>query len=226
MHTPAADPTLASAVATPIMDRLRGETRHAHERTEAVPFSATMLSGRLPVERFVGQLAAYLPIHSTLEAALATSTHRAVRSVWSADLAKAPLLVRDLEAFSARGVRPEISGLAASAGFTARIVEQSAACPVALLGMLYVLEGSTLGAAVLRGHLEAAYGAAHGVSAEQGLAYYSPYGASPMPHWKLFKESMNAAIVDPREQAMAIDGANEAFARIGEILAALSAGLA
>lgn len=222
------------------MDRLRTETRGAHELTESIPFSSAMMEGRLPRERFVGQLAAYRVVHGALERALAASTSPIVVKVWGADLPKTPHLERDL-AFharhghdAARGGEPHARAVGAAERFAARIDELAATDPAALLGMLYVLEGSTLGAAVLRGHLAKAYGlddaglrdASNAAGDLPGLAYYAPYGPSPMPHWKLFKDRMNAAIVDPADQQRAIAGADEAFRRIGEILRELSVGLA
>lgn len=221
------------------MDRLRTETRGAHELTEAIPFSSAMVEQRLPRDRFVGQLGAYLLVHRALERALAASTAPVVVKVWGDDLRKTPLLERDL-AFharhghdAARGGEPSAKALAAAQRFAAAIDELAPKDPAALLGMLYVLEGSTLGAAVLRGHLAKTYGlddpalreAAGAPGDLPGLAYYAPYGPSPMPHWKQFKERMNAAIVDPAQQERAIAGADEAFRRIGEILRELSVGI-
>ncbi|MFO0872615.1 MAG: biliverdin-producing heme oxygenase [Phycisphaerales bacterium] len=230
---PAAAASPASGAAS-VMDRLRAETREAHVRTEAVPFSAAMVGGTLPLDRFVGQLAAYLPVHRALESVLSASNDPAVRLVWRDELAKTPLLERDLAHFSSIGVEPSDAGTAAARRFVEWIGEVARNDPSALLGVLYVLEGSTLGAAVLRGHLERAYGerafgsrsgSGAGTEVAPGLAYYSPYGLSPMPSWAQFKARMNAAIVDRAMQDRAVAAASETFRRIGEILAALSVGL-
>lgn len=210
------------APTTSLMDRLKAETRNAHDMTEAIPFSAAMVAERLPIERFVGQLAAYRIVHEALERELAASEAPEVRAVWRAELAKLPLIDRDLAAFAARKVVADDSGISPAQEFAARLRRDASSDPLALLGALYVLEGSMLGAAVLRGHLERAYG----VTTDDGLAYQSPYGPSPMPNWKLFKERMNAAVVDPDAQERVINGASEAFRGIGRILAALSRDLA
>ncbi|HMN96759.1 MAG TPA: biliverdin-producing heme oxygenase [Phycisphaerales bacterium] len=204
-----------------LMDRLKAETRKAHDETEAIPFSAAMVAERLPVERFVGQLAAYRIVHAALESALAAATQPEVRSVWRNDLAKGPLLERDLAAFARRGIAFDDAGIGPASEFAESIGRAAERDPLRLLGALYVLEGSTLGAAVLRGHLASAYG----LTADEGLAYQSPYGASPMPHWREFKARMNDAVVEPTAQERVIAGAIEAFERIGRILASLSDGL-
>jgi heme oxygenase len=203
------------------MDRLKAETRPAHDATEGIPFSAAMVERRLPKDRYVGQLVAYAIVHRALDEALAGSDHLMVRAVWSDDLAKTPLLQRDLTFFAAEinGVPP--AAIEAAERFAEVIGARAQHDPVFLLGYLYVLEGSTLGATILRQHIAAAYG----LTNDDGLAYYSPYGNAVMPHWKQFKERMNAAAADPADHDRIIEGASDAFRRVGEILRALSADL-
>jgi len=202
---------------TPIMDRLRAETRDAHDATEAIPFSKAMLERTLPLEQYVGQLAAYRVVHRALDHALATSANPAVRSIWRDDLTKAQLLERDLEHFAGVDLVACGHALQAAEAFASAIKAKAANDPLALLGYLYVLEGSTLGATVLRVHLAAAYG----LEGDGGLAYYSPYGHAVMPHWKQFKERMNAVPLDAGEQGRVLAAACDAFRFVGAILKAL-----
>lgn len=208
-----------SGGAATVMERLRLETRAAHEATEAIPFSAAMVQRRLPKERFVSHLAAMAVVHESLEAALAASDHPTVRGVWREDLRKLPLLQRDLSYFNARSLDSHAAQTQASA-YADHIRTLATEDPVALLGHLYVLEGSTLGATILRGHIKEAYGLD-----QDGLAYYSPYGNAVMPRWREFKDRMNAFAVDAAEQERIIEAAREAFSHIGRILSALSEGL-
>lgn len=204
-----------------VMDRLRAETRQAHADTESIPFSAAMLGGRLPVDRYVGQLVAYERVHAALDDVLSRSEHVAVRAVWREDLRKVHLLRRDLEHFHEHLDAVPPSAVTEGEAFASRIREASGSSPLTLLGMLYVLEGSTLGATVLRRHIAQAYG----LSGDAGLAYYSPYGNDAMLHWKAFRERMNEAVTDPAGQDDVVAGAHEAFERVGRILTTLSAGL-
>jgi heme oxygenase len=201
-------------VADTIMQRLRAETRAQHEATEAIPFSAAILGRTLPRSAYAAQLAAYLPVHRALEAAIAGGSHPALLRVWSDDMRRTGLLEADLDELGATGedarvARPEAEAMAAW------IHELSSADPVAVLGVLYVLEGSTLGGAILRRHLADAYGLT-----DAGLRYYAPYGSHPKPHWVAFGERMNAAICDPDADRV-VAAAAETFTRIGNILAAL-----
>ncbi len=205
-----------------VMDRLKAETRRAHDDTEAIPYSAALIARRLPVERFIGQLAAYRTIHGALEAALSTSADPTVAAVWDSAMAKAHLLDADLSHFGIDGdletSAAPLPTRAAADAFADRIMDLHESDPVSLLGFLYVLEGSTLGATILRGHLAAAYGLEDG----RGLAYQSPYGASPMPQWMAFKARMNEAVTDAATQDRVVAAAQEAFRRIGDVLRTLS----
>jgi heme oxygenase len=212
---------MPASLDTPIMDRLKSETRHAHDRTEAIAFSAAMMEGRLPKDRFVGQLRSYRDVHDALETNLRASTHPAVRAIWTDDLAKTQLLDADLAHFGARSSAMNDDVALHTREFVAWINATALAAPVALIGALYVLEGSTLGAMVLKPRIATAYG----LEGDAGLAYYSPYGHAVMPHWKAFKERVNTAVADPRDHGVILDAANETFRRIGDILAALSHGL-
>ncbi len=199
------------------MSRLRAETRAQHETTEAIPFSAAILAGVLPRASYAAQLAALLPVHRALESAIAARLHPSYEAVWSDDMLRTPLLEADLDDLGAteeeaRMARPEAIELA---GW---IQDLAASDPVAVLGVVYVLEGSTLGGSVLRRHLASAYGLT-----DAGLRYYSPYGNHPKPHWVTFSERMDAAITDPGDADRVVAAASETFVHIGRILAALSA---
>ena len=201
-----------------VMSRLRSETRAAHERTEAVPFSQAMLTEVLPRDRFVGQLRAYAVVHESLETALAASTDPAVQSVWREDLGKLPLLQRDLRYFADDPCPLEMEAMQAARSFATEIERIARERPLALLGYLYVLEGSTLGASILRQHIAEMYD----LEGTDGLAYYTPYGKDVMGHWREFKARMSAAVTDSGDQDVVVEAASDAFGRIGTILTALS----
>ena len=210
---------IANVVGTmhPIMSRLRAETRAQHEATESIPFSTAILGGVLPRASYAAQLAAMLPVHRALETAIAGRVHPSHGAVWSDDMQRTPLLEADLDDLGAteaeaRMARPEAMLLAVW------IEDLAARDPVAILGVLYVLEGSTLGGAVLRRHLASAYGLTEG-----GLRYYSPYGIHPKPHWAAFSARMDAAVTDAGDADRVVAAASETFVRIGRILSALSA---
>lgn len=203
------------AMHTPIMQRLRAETREQHLATEAIPFSASILDGSLPRSAYAGQLAAYLPVHVALERAVDAGRHPALAAVWTDDMRKTALLEADLAFLGAHSL--DADAREASADLAGWVDDLAETDPVAMLGVLYVLEGSTLGGALLRRHLSAAYGLT-----DAGLRYYSPYGVGPKPHWVAFSERMNAAVTDAGDADRIVAAADETFRRIGRILSALS----
>ena len=199
------------------MSRLRAETRAQHEATEAIPFSTAIIGGVLPRASYAAQLAALLPVHRALETAIASRLHPSYETVWSDDMLRIPLLEADLDELGvtedeARMARPEATEMALW------IESLAARDPVAILGVLYVLEGSTLGGAVLRRHLASAFGLT-----DAGLRYYSPYGIHPKPHWVAFSQRMDAAVTDADDGDRVVAAASETFVRIGRILSALPA---
>ena len=202
-----------------LMDRLKTETRAAHADTESVPFNGRMISGQLPLQKYIAQLACLLEVHLALESTIEESHHQAVRQIWREDLAKVPLLRRDLAFFRHTGeVQIDSRARGAISDCVRDINLLATVNPVALLGVLYVLEGSTLGGTILRKHLASAFGLEH-----DGLAYYTPYGNLVMPHWQQFKSRMNEANLNGADQQAVIDAAQATFAHIKHILLALSA---
>ena len=82
-----------------------------------------------------------------------------------------------------------------------------------------MLEGSTLGGALLRKHLAAAFSLT-----DAGLRYYSPYGVHPKPHWVAFSARMNDLDLTDAEGDAVVEAARATFDAIGRIL--VSIGLA
>ncbi|MGH2446676.1 MAG: biliverdin-producing heme oxygenase [Candidatus Limnocylindria bacterium] len=212
---------LTQTPAPTLMARLRSETRDQHVMTEAVPFSTRIVDGSLPLASYTAQLAASLPVHEALERAVAGAGHPALRSVWEPSMRRVDALRADLRALGALGPSPADlppPTRTAAAAFATWIDDLARRQPVALLGVLYVLEGSTLGGAVLRRHLAAAF-----QLEDDGLRYYSPYGRHPKPHWVAFSMRMNVAVTGEREIELIIGTARETFDRIREILIAIGA---
>ncbi|WP_371617351.1 biliverdin-producing heme oxygenase [Streptomyces sp. NBC_00454] len=205
-----------------VMERLRAGTRGAHDGLEGARFSTAMTDGTLPLDRYVGQLAAYRVVLEALEGELSRATDPSVGSVWSEELRKLPLVDRDLNHFGGGDGLGDgsSSALAAEAGkaFARAVRDAAAADPRALLGFLYVMEGSTLGGMVLGPYVTKAYR----LDAGDGVAYY---GCGDRERWARFTARMNAALTAPEAQEPVIAAAREAYRHTIAITRALSAGL-
>ncbi|MEU6357266.1 biliverdin-producing heme oxygenase [Streptomyces sp. NPDC047072] len=254
-----------------LSETLRAGTRGRHDALEATAFARALLSGTLPLERYVAQLTAYRLVLGALEDELSRAPGPAVTEVWSAELVKLPLVERDLRYFAERGTvagpgacgeasvfargtaEPRVAeetaeegraagaartagpGTAQAAGpgatqavearvrqaaqaFVAEIRHTAAVDPDALLGFLYVLEGSTLGALVLHRHVCTAYG----LCAPDGVSYY---GCGDHARWARFTGRMNAAVTDPGVRLRIADAAERAYRHTLTLTTALSSGL-
>ncbi|MDV9172196.1 biliverdin-producing heme oxygenase [Streptomyces sp. W16] len=196
--------------------RLKDGTRTWHEALESTAFAGAMLTGSLPLDRYVGQLATYRTVLEVLEAELARATCPSVGSVWSPELVKLPLVERDLRHFAAQGTAP--GPCPAAEEFAAEIRRTAATEPRELLGFLYVLEGSTLGALFLLRHVVEAYRLTDG----NGTSYY---GSGDRARWAAFAERLDRALGEPAVQEKVLAAAERAYRHVALISGELSAGL-
>lgn len=77
------------------------------------------------------------------------------------------------------------------------------------LGWLYVVEGSNMGAALLRKAV-----ARLGLSDEFGARHLAPAAAGPAAHWRDFTAALDAAELDEAGEQRAVQGARDAFTRV------------
>jgi heme oxygenase len=197
-----------------IMGRLRIEIRSAHEQLEALPFSKALLAETLPLSLYVGQLEAYLPIHRALEKHGKNHSDSAIRAVWREDMCRVPLLMDDLAQFNAE--MPTAAVQLATTDFVHFIEDMALKNSVGLLGILYVFEGSTLGARLITPRLQSAY-----QLGDKGVRYYQAYQEETLEHWKQFSQRMNATITDVNQQDIVLDAAKKTFNHVHALLVAL-----
>ncbi len=197
-----------------VMLRLRTETREAHDRIESVPFSELMLQGRLPQGRFAGQMACWLAVHCVLEDAVGTSNSAACKAVWVEGMARTSHLRHDLACHGE--VDLPASAAVAAIDTVAWIASLSESDPEALLGCLYVLEGSKLGGTILRDCLDKAYNCG-----PEALSYFWASGKSPMPDFKAFKERMEAAFTTDDQHDRVVAAASGLLNKLTDVLAGL-----
>ncbi len=200
-----------------IMTRLKEETQEYHSRLESSPFFQALMEHRLPLECYVNQLTALAVIHGILENEIAASTDEGVQSVWEEDYKKLSLVQEDLSFFKPRIVSDTVASIEAAQSMAKNIrligIEKS----VALLGYLYVLEGSTLGSSMHQPDITATF---H-LEGLNGCRYYSSYLNDVRSHWIRFSEKMNAALNDPSLYTTIIEAAHEAFAGLEKLYESL-----
>ena len=200
-----------------LMEELKAATYSAHAQLQTAPFFAALASCQLALESYVGQLRTLAIVHSVLETALSRATESRLVAVWRGDMAKFPLLQRDLKYFEPRAVADlrEATEAALQLAEHLRLIEQVQ--PLALLGAVYVLEGSTLGAAVVGPMVTRAFLLTEG----EGLAYLRSYGAAAPTHWAQFQSRMNTLALSEAERGQVVAAAVDFFTRLEKIFRAL-----
>lgn len=161
-----------------VVARLRAETAASHRRLEA---RSDVLARAACRDRRKALVLAFHRLHAAADAGLAPllagipglDYHRRRRL---------PLLLADLTALSLRpGPRPQAV---------------KPACPAEAMGMLYVLEGSTLGAQVIRRELAGQGADCH------GLSFLDPYGSQTGAMWRDFLVVLNQVAGERPEAAV------------------------
>jgi heme oxygenase len=175
-----------------ILARLKMETRAAHDRIEAGMDLERRISSR---DAYRDLLIRFHGFHKAWEEAAAD---RAPDRAFFQRRRKTQLLVKDLEALGLKS--EEIIRLPQCRP----LIPLSA--PEAVLGSMYVVEGSTLGGAVIAREVEHRLG----FVAETGCAYFRSYGRDIAAMWKSFGAVLLEAS-SPEADDVIVDSAQKTF---------------
>jgi len=199
------------------MDALKEAISERHARMEALPFIAALTSGQLPLESYVGQLRAMATIQGTLEHELAQISSGEVRAILLDRPSRLVYLRKDLSVFDQLFI-PDIElALMHTRSIAERIRRYRVEQPSDLLGVLYVLEGTTLGNAVHLPDILKTFG-----SQTSGTAYYyTGYGDRTAAYWQEFCAAMNALPIDTDGCRRLIQVAHDLFDQLEALFAAL-----
>ncbi len=174
----------------PLMDALKESTRERHARMEGLPFIAALTSGELPLNCYVAQLRALAVIHATLDHELRQAQPTEIITLYQARPSRLALLRSDLSVFDRL---PDcLASIERALHIADWIRKVRLEHPEDLPGLLYVLEGTTLGNAV---HLRDVV-KAFGERVAGAVRYYAGYGDKTGEYWKEFGAAMNALPVD------------------------------
>lgn len=194
------------------MAHLRESTAALHDQTESHPFPQDLVAGKLPLAGYVNYLAQMFIVHKALESALTqwrdSRSQASATGLFDLDQIKTPYLLNDLAMF---GVDPaSIVPAPATRRLVADIDRRAGFSPVSLLGMHYVLEGSTNGGKYIARAVQKAYKLAPGA----GSSYLDPYGDTQRQRWLHFKSAMDAAEISAHDVAEIADAAAAMFIAI------------
>jgi len=196
-----------------IMGHLRESTRGLHKDAESRPLQRAMARGTLSRGDYVMYLGQLRHVHAAIETALdaVIGTCPGLARVFTDERRRVPDLDRDLEVFD---VIPEkVPVLPSTKEFMDRVHRLATSEPVALLGPLYVLEGSTNGGRFLARVLEKSLQ----IDAGAGISYMDPYGERQPEMWASFKARADAVELTPDQVRNVTDAAGETFRAIAAI---------
>lgn len=164
----------APTTAPDLLARLKAETRADHDAIEA---ALDLAGGGLTRDRYRRTLERFYGFYRPLEAGLLVAGAWAGCGLDPADRQKAPLLAADLRALGADpDALPDCPRL------------PSHATAASAFGVLYVLEGATLGGQVVSRHLRPTLG----ITTEAGGRFFRGYGERTGEMWQAFRSSLVA----------------------------------
>ncbi len=198
--------------------RLRLQTRAAHDRIEANPHFARLMAPDLTRPEYHALVARLFGHHAAAEAGLAGAAALLPDRLGLAGrLRRTALLGADLVALGSTPV--QVAALPRCPGLALRRPEEA-------WGVLYVLEGSSLGGQVIARHL-----AQHlQIGPSTGASGMAPYGAETGALWRGFKDALDEAFAmgapdhvctrGALDAEAVIDAACQAFDRLDRWVAA------
>ncbi|WP_262299999.1 biliverdin-producing heme oxygenase [Microvirga sesbaniae] len=175
-----------------LLERLKIETRPAHDRIEAAIDLDRRTASR---EAYRDLLIRFYGFHAAWERKAA---ERAPDRAFFDGRRKASLLARDLEVLGLKS--DDIIGLPQCRPL------MPLPAPAAVLGSMYVVEGSTLGGAIIARQVENRLG----FTAETGCAYFRSYGRHVGAMWKSFGAMLQEAS-SPEADDLIVGAAQDTF---------------
>ncbi len=194
-----------------LMEKLKESTRSMHNSAESSKFQSWLAHGKLSESVYADYLEQLYLVHSLLEGEIKNSGQESAAILTDNQLQE-PFLRNDLEHFGRHQLGDSIA-LESTKKLLESIRKLSESCPVALLGMHYVLLGSKHGGKFIAKSCQDSYKLTDGI----GAKYFDPYGQNFMPLWKNFKESMNRLELTEIQEEELCQAAGDMFLAIAEI---------
>lgn len=196
-----------------IMLELKQSTKPLHDATEKHEFQKLLGTGKINRNDYVTYLEQLYCIHSSLAKCLSESKESkpGVNEVVKDRHLDLTNLENDLGHFEVTG--KQVKPLKATENFVGTFSGMKTEIPESLLGVLYVLEGSTHGAKYMAKTLRDGLG----LSDRDGSSYFDRYQEKQMEYWLEFKKSMNEQNFSDNVQSEIIEQAKSTFQAFSDI---------
>jgi heme oxygenase len=203
-HAHSAAPSVPSA-ANSLTARLRESTKDLHARVERHPVQAALLRGGATIDGYAAYLSQMFHAQSAVDASssLAAAREPRLQRVLRPFHIRAPHARADLDALERTTAAPAAS----TTQFSEWVAHVSQHDPIAFLGIVYVLEGSTNGgtyiAAAMRRHMP--------LPVDRATAFLDPHGPAQRERWAQFKTHADALDMTGPEADRVVDAAFRTF---------------
>ncbi len=178
--------------------KLKEETAPMHRQLEQSPLSMNLMSEQVNIQQYAAYLAAMKEVIEFTEAQLFPVISEIIQD--TEERRKLFSIQADLKALSNQAVIPS---------YPAFIPFTLPVSPAFALGVVYVVEGSTLGGRVILKHLQQRWS-----GWSDGAAFFTGYGEHTGRLWKSFLNTFSAYAVQTNSQEEITEGAQQAFQSI------------
>lgn len=203
----------ATAGVSPMLAELRERTRELHTRAERHPVQAAMVRGQSGVGGYTAYLGQMWHIHEALESELGRRLEgSAALAPVTPEQFRAGAIVEDLASFDGSQIGPPAGPVAEFAAGVSGLRDAE------LLGMHYVLEGSTNGGRFIAMAIRKGLG----LEGDRGTRYLDPYGDGQKARWGEFCAAMSGLSLEATEREDVVAGAERMFGLIIETFDAMS----
>ena len=210
---------------TGLMARLKEETAERHQFAETRLLQKDMVSGKIARGDYGRWLVQMHAVHAALGRGLelTVAARPDVAELAQTNSGHVANLAADCRSFGMEpsDIDPD-SVLEATRQIMADLDATAETNPLALLGSLYVLEGSMNGNRYIARKLTMAWADdGHDANAEPGLRYLTPYGESQRERWTTWRDRMDVMPFGDDEQTAMLHAAMRMFDGIAGISDAL-----
>lgn len=190
------------------LKKLKSETQEAHNKIEQSPLTRAIVEKSIRREEYAELLKRFLRFYAPCEKRIRDSSLWQAPALSLESRQKSPLLEEDLEFL---GYAPGASQNLQDYGALPQLQEKEA-----ILGYLYVVEGSTLGGQIMGRSIADHLGLAKG----KGASFFNSYGKENLAKmWRSFQYFLEDYVrAFPETQAPIIESAQQTFEKLNHCL--------
>ncbi len=200
-----------------LMKYLMKETLEDHNALEDTDFALALKNRTLKSSKIVELFACYLDIYCALEESIEDCDIDWIKKLWLSTNPRKPALIHDYAMLVEHEGKVDLplNVLHAKKGFASEILSNTSQRPEALVGHLFVAEGSRLGATKIRMHASAITN-----RDPEEFHFYRPY-PNPPQAWKAFYQKMEG-LCPYNDREFVLQGAASHFKRFRTLFDAFS----